>query len=44
LAVTFTQGAPPTLTLKRDDGTEDVEHIGTWTAHEVDAFLQSHLR
>ncbi|KAJ1634576.1 hypothetical protein T492DRAFT_903343 [Pavlovales sp. CCMP2436] len=40
LAVTYTQGAAPTLTLTRMDGTTDVEPISAWTATELDAYLQ----
>lgn len=43
LDVTYTQGAPATLTLRRRDGSTEVSPIASWTAAELDAHLQEML-
>jgi hypothetical protein len=39
LEVAYEQGAPPTLTLQRDDGTTEVEQLAALTFEEIEAFL-----
>ena len=39
LEVTYAQGAPPTLTLQRDDGSTEVEQLAALTSDEIEALL-----